>query len=74
MSLAARLKEAQDTRKPLFETWVLTLDDEDRAALVDVAANPRVNSRNLAAIIRAEGVRVGVETLDAWRRSNGYSG
>ncbi|SIN72690.1 hypothetical protein [Agromyces cerinus] len=74
MSLAARLQEAQDTRKPLFDSWVLTLDDEDLKALATAAANPRVNSRNLAALIRAEGVRVGVESLDAWRRSNGYPG
>ena len=74
MSLAARLKEIQVDRKIPFEAWIATLDDEDTTALHDAARNPRVSSRALAATIRELDVKIGVEKLEAWRRTNGFPG
>ena len=71
MSLAARLKEAQVTRKPAFQQWLESLDQTDRDALLKAAASP-LSSKKLLSIVRAEGGSIGEDAFKDWRVSLGY--
>lgn len=65
--IAAELKPA-----PLkFDAWVASLNDTDRAALLEACANPHITSTSLMRIIRSEGGSIARETFKEWRTTHG---
>ena len=72
MSLADALKEAQIQADP-FETWIDDLDEDDRVALIEAAANPKLSTKRLAIIIREHKGKVGDTRLNEWRAANGLA-
>lgn len=72
MSLSDALKEAQVQADP-FEAWIDDLDEDDRVALLEAAANPKLSTKRLANVIREHGGKVGDARLNEWRAANGLA-
>jgi len=70
LSLAARLAEKP---KPKFEDWLAELPKADRDALEVAALDIAWPTRQLMEAIAAEGYRISLNTLMAWRRGRGFT-
>lgn len=72
MSLADRLEAAKAAPRPAFEVWIDGLSASDRDALMAAAGDPAWSHRALYDAVKAEGAKVGKESLTNWRKAHGF--
>ena len=75
-SLAERLNEARKPVKPKFETWIDTLDETDREALLAAAVDKSLTNVAIMEAVKAgpSGYSATKDTISKWRKSLGYAG
>lgn len=65
-------QEAARTSRPTVDSWLETLSDADRAAVVENAPNPNVSHSAFTGVVKALGGSFGKDSVTAWRKSNGH--
>ena len=68
VGLAAKLEQARPAYKPKFEQYIDSLPAEDREALIAAANDPAWSSAALIRVLQDDGVAVGKDTFNTWRR------
>ena len=72
----SKLTEALDAvkqpPKTTIDSWIETLEPDDRKAIIAAAADTSINHRRLLEVIQAHGCRVGRDSLTGWRKANGF--
>lgn len=73
MSIRDLLAAERDGKRSSIETWLTTLDSEDRAAIIEAAGDDNLSTNALHRIIKSEGAQVGKDAMLTWRKANGFS-
>jgi hypothetical protein len=67
------MAELTATKKNRLDQWVDSLPEDDRAALIDAAADSRFSNAGLLRVIQAHGYSSSKDTLADWRRRHGLT-
>lgn len=73
MSLADKLATLRKPQPTRIETWIETLDADDRTALIAAATDAEISNSALHRVLREEGCSVGKDSVAQWRASHGFT-
>lgn len=70
--LTEALEAIKQPARSSLESWIETLDPDDRRAMLAAAADNNIPHRRLLEVVQANGCKIGRDALTGWRKANGF--